>query len=201
MPAPEREEPERPRAASKASKNVAAPMINLALTCQREIGSRSMRAEISPAAADQCSAAVPAAPDDGRASKPVPAAKAIHFTPCPRIYPRFSAINPVAMEVNHFVYKLASPVGSHYSVRQLTIRDRVYGETACGRGFSAYVQGPARAEHDRIVDEAEAPGVFGVPTMVFHGELFWGGDRVDMLIGRGPGHPGVVDARRGPLKF
>jgi 2-hydroxychromene-2-carboxylate isomerase len=50
--------------------------------------------------------------------------------------------------------------------------------------FQAYVEGPARAEHDRIIDEAEALGVFGVPTMVFNGELFWGGDRIPMLIER-----------------
>jgi 2-hydroxychromene-2-carboxylate isomerase len=50
--------------------------------------------------------------------------------------------------------------------------------------FQAYVQGPARAEHDRIIDEAEDLGVFGVPTMVFNGELFWGGDRIDMLVER-----------------
>ena len=50
--------------------------------------------------------------------------------------------------------------------------------------FEAYVAGPARAEHDRIIEEAEALGVFGVPTMVFNGELFWGGDRIDMLIER-----------------
>jgi 2-hydroxychromene-2-carboxylate isomerase len=50
--------------------------------------------------------------------------------------------------------------------------------------FQAYVCGPARTEHDRIIDEAEALGVFGVPTMVFNGELFWGGDRIDMLIER-----------------
>ncbi len=41
--------------------------------------------------------------------------------------------------------------------------------------FQAYVEGSARAEHDRIIEEAEALGVFGVPTMVFNGELFWGG--------------------------
>jgi 2-hydroxychromene-2-carboxylate isomerase len=52
------------------------------------------------------------------------------------------------------------------------------------REFEAYVHGPARAEHNRIIDEAEALGVFGVPTMVFNGELFWGGDRIDMLIER-----------------
>jgi 2-hydroxychromene-2-carboxylate isomerase len=50
--------------------------------------------------------------------------------------------------------------------------------------FEAYVQGPARDEHDRIMAEAEALGVFGVPTMVFNGELFWGGDRIPLLIER-----------------
>jgi len=50
--------------------------------------------------------------------------------------------------------------------------------------FITYVEGPARTEHDRIIDEAEALGVFGVPTMVFNGELFWGGDRIQMLIER-----------------
>jgi len=52
------------------------------------------------------------------------------------------------------------------------------------RDFEAYVHGTARAEHDRIIDEAETLGVFGVPTMVFNGELFWGGDRIDLLIER-----------------
>ncbi len=50
--------------------------------------------------------------------------------------------------------------------------------------FEAYVNGPAQAEHDRIVDEAEMLGVFGVPTMIFNGELFWGGDRIPLLIER-----------------
>jgi len=50
--------------------------------------------------------------------------------------------------------------------------------------FETYVRGPARGEHDRIIDEAETLGVFGVPTMVFNGELFWGGDRIDLLIAR-----------------
>jgi len=38
-------------------------------------------------------------------------------------------------------------------------------------GFEAYVHGTARAEHDRIIDAAEKLGTFGVPTMVFNGEL------------------------------
>jgi 2-hydroxychromene-2-carboxylate isomerase len=50
--------------------------------------------------------------------------------------------------------------------------------------FETYVNGPARQEHDRIIDEAEALGVFGVPTMIFNGELFWGGDRIAMLTER-----------------
>ena len=50
--------------------------------------------------------------------------------------------------------------------------------------FEAYVNGPARAEHNRIITEAEELGVFGVPTMVFNGELFWGGDRIELLIER-----------------
>jgi 2-hydroxychromene-2-carboxylate isomerase len=60
--------------------------------------------------------------------------------------------------------------------------------------FEAYVNGPARAEHGRIIDEAEALGVFGVPTMVFNGELFWGGDRIDMLIERIENPDSVVAA-------
>ena len=39
----------------------------------------------------------------------------------------------------------------------------------------------AREEHDAIVHEAESLGVFGVPAMLFDGELFWGGDRIGLL--------------------
>lgn len=62
--------------------------------------------------------------------------------------------------------------------------------------FQTYIQGPAPAEHDRIIEEAEALGVFGVPTMVFNGELFWGGDRIDMLIDR-IHNPGGIAAALG----
>jgi 2-hydroxychromene-2-carboxylate isomerase len=62
------------------------------------------------------------------------------------------------------------------------------------KDFQAYVEGPARAEHDRIIDEAETLGVFGVPTMVFNGELFWGGDRIDMLIERIRNPKGIAAA-------
>lgn len=42
----------------------------------------------------------------------------------------------------------------------------------------------AREEHDAIVREAEDLGVFGVPSMLLDGELFWGGDRIDLLRDR-----------------
>jgi 2-hydroxychromene-2-carboxylate isomerase len=47
--------------------------------------------------------------------------------------------------------------------------------------FEVYAEGRRRVEQAEIVAAAEAIGVFGVPTFVFEGELFWGGDRIDML--------------------
>jgi 2-hydroxychromene-2-carboxylate isomerase len=48
-------------------------------------------------------------------------------------------------------------------------------------GFPDFLAGEGRAEHDRIRAEAEELGVFGVPTFVLDGELFWGGDRMELL--------------------
>jgi 2-hydroxychromene-2-carboxylate isomerase len=48
-------------------------------------------------------------------------------------------------------------------------------------GFTDFLAGEGRAEHDRIAKEAEAIGVFGVPMFVLEGELFWGGDRMWLL--------------------
>ena len=41
-------------------------------------------------------------------------------------------------------------------------------------GFSAYAEGEGREELERICRAAEALGVFGVPSFVVDGELFWG---------------------------
>jgi 2-hydroxychromene-2-carboxylate isomerase len=41
-------------------------------------------------------------------------------------------------------------------------------------GFPDYSAGPGRAELDGICHDAEAIGVFGVPSFVLDGELFWG---------------------------
>ena len=54
-------------------------------------------------------------------------------------------------------------------------------EAGAPAGFDDFLAGEGGAEHDRLRNEAEASGVFGVPTFVFEGELFWGGDRIGLL--------------------
>ncbi len=48
-------------------------------------------------------------------------------------------------------------------------------------GFLDYLHGEGRQEHDRIRAEAEAIGVFGVPSYVVRGELFWGNERIERV--------------------
>jgi len=48
-------------------------------------------------------------------------------------------------------------------------------------GFDTFVTGEGRERHDRHQVEAKEAGVFGVPTFVLDGELFWGYDRIDLL--------------------
>jgi 2-hydroxychromene-2-carboxylate isomerase len=43
-----------------------------------------------------------------------------------------------------------------------------------GSGFRNYLAGAGRIEHDTIRQSAEAAGVFGVPSLIVDGELFWG---------------------------
>lgn len=45
-------------------------------------------------------------------------------------------------------------------------------------GFFGYLTGEGRQEHDRLRQAAEAMGVFGVPSYVVNGELFWGAERI-----------------------
>ncbi|MGE0658768.1 MAG: DsbA family protein [Reyranellaceae bacterium] len=47
-------------------------------------------------------------------------------------------------------------------------------------GFDAYLNGPGSAQHDADRVAAETAGVFGVPTLVIRGEVFWGGDRIEL---------------------
>lgn len=53
-----------------------------------------------------------------------------------------------------------------------------------GRAFRAYAEGDGRKEHQEIRDHAESIGVFGVPTLVLDDELFFGGDRLYLLMER-----------------
>jgi len=48
-------------------------------------------------------------------------------------------------------------------------------------GFGDYLRGPGSAQHDKDRATAEDHGVFGVPTLVVRDELFWGGDRLDLV--------------------
>ena len=45
---------------------------------------------------------------------------------------------------------------------------------ADANGFAAFLAGDGRQEHDRIRAAAEAAGIFGVPSFLIDGELFWG---------------------------
>ncbi|RYE42930.1 MAG: disulfide bond formation protein DsbA [Hyphomicrobiales bacterium] len=44
-----------------------------------------------------------------------------------------------------------------------------------------YLDGAAAADLAASSDLAHALGVFGAPSFVFRGEIFWGGDRLDLL--------------------
>jgi 2-hydroxychromene-2-carboxylate isomerase len=75
--------------------------------------------------------------------------------------------------------------------RELDIEDAaviggVLAEAGAGSAeFPDYLAGPGRAELDSICHAAEAIGVFGVPTFVLAGEIFWGREHLpeirDML--------------------
>lgn len=57
--------------------------------------------------------------------------------------------------------------------------------------FFDFLDGDGRIAHDRICRQAEEIGVFGVPTFVVDGEIFWGGDRLWMVrekLGAAPSH-------------
>jgi 2-hydroxychromene-2-carboxylate isomerase len=48
-------------------------------------------------------------------------------------------------------------------------------------GFAAYLAGEGRWLHDQMRLETEKLGVFGVPSFVLNGEIFWGYDRMEVL--------------------
>jgi 2-hydroxychromene-2-carboxylate isomerase len=48
-------------------------------------------------------------------------------------------------------------------------------------GFAGWAEGEGRELHDRIRSQAEVQGVFGVPTFVLDGELFWGREHLALI--------------------
>ena len=57
--------------------------------------------------------------------------------------------------------------------------------------FAEWAEDEGRPRHDTLRREAEELGVFGVPSYLFRDELFWGGDRLNMLRER------IVDSLSG----
>lgn len=51
-------------------------------------------------------------------------------------------------------------------------------------GFAAWYDGEGGRLHDSQRAEAEEAGVFGVPAITLDGEMFWGGDRLNLVAER-----------------
>lgn len=62
-----------------------------------------------------------------------------------------------------------------------TVKQALAEAGAPGDEFDAFLTGEGKARFEAIAARAQNEGVFGVPTFVFRGELFWGTDRVPML--------------------
>ena len=64
-------------------------------------------------------------------------------------------------------------------IEQPEVIQRVLAEVGIdASGFPAHLQGEGRQELDRLRKAAEDLGVFGVPSYVVDGELFWGTERI-----------------------
>jgi len=48
-------------------------------------------------------------------------------------------------------------------------------------GFAEYLAGAGQRRHDEMRLETEKLGVFGVPSFILDGEIFWGYDRIELL--------------------
>ena len=52
---------------------------------------------------------------------------------------------------------------------------------AASIAFDNYLTGQGRREHDAIREAAETAGIFGVPSFVIDGELFWGREHIPSI--------------------
>lgn len=74
--------------------------------------------------------------------------------------------------------------------RELDIEDPAVIEAALAEagigtdGFGGFLEDEGRAAHDRIRAEAEQAGIFGVPTFVVDGEIFWGREHLPLVRSR-----------------
>jgi 2-hydroxychromene-2-carboxylate isomerase len=50
-----------------------------------------------------------------------------------------------------------------------------------GADYRTYAAGEGKDEYESCQEEASGDHIFGVPMFIFHGEQFWGHDRIDML--------------------
>jgi 2-hydroxychromene-2-carboxylate isomerase len=61
----------------------------------------------------------------------------------------------------------------------------VLGECGGDReGFAAYLSGDGAEAFTTLVKDADLHGVFGVPSFLLDGELFWGNERMELLMER-----------------
>ena len=61
------------------------------------------------------------------------------------------------------------------------IRDVLAASGADAHGFEAFAAGEGRRAHDAIRADAEDKGVFGVPTVILDGELFFGREHLSLI--------------------
>jgi 2-hydroxychromene-2-carboxylate isomerase len=60
----------------------------------------------------------------------------------------------------------------------------VLAESGVGAGFAHFVESEGPRALDAALEEAERDGVFGVPSIVVGGEIFWGNDRIEWVVRR-----------------
>lgn len=70
-------------------------------------------------------------------------------------------------------------------IEDISVLEKLLSETGYDpSGFRTYMEGDGRARHDRDRETAEEQGVFGVPSYLAGGELFWGAERLDRISER-----------------
>ena len=88
------------------------------------------------------------------------------------------------------LWEFCDPLLAAFWRREFDLESPEQVESALvGAGLSAgdwrgYLQQCAQSDFAMAVGRAEALGVFGAPSFVCQGELFWGGDRMELLARR-----------------